>query len=151
MALRKICVQEITNVTKTDAFTATCTSPANSPLSAANPSECNVALYNVAFTTDPIPTISYSYDAQFKYSYMHQGVTFEDFCFINSQSRSITFDSDISSCNCGTAFTMTASATCDPAAITTTPTSVSGPLTFNFTLNNLCAETIICIDDTTCS
>ena len=150
MALRRICVHELTNINKTDSFTATCTNPGHTPSGTSDTPECNIALYNVAFTTNPTPTISFSYDAQFKYSYMQQGVTFDDFCFINNQSRLITFDSDITACDSGTAFTITSSASCDPAAITTTTTSVSAPLNFNFTLHNLCAQTILCIDDTTC-
>ncbi|MBM7854295.1 hypothetical protein JOC37_000668 [Desulfohalotomaculum tongense] len=150
MAIRKICVQEITTLNQTDSFTVTCTTPAHTPVDSAHPPECNVALFNVAFTTNPFPTISFSYCTQLKYAYMEQGTTFESFCNINNQSRSITFDSDVNLCGCDEAFTMTYSATCNPNAITTTATSVSGPVTFSFTLNNLCAQTIICIDDTTC-
>lgn len=149
MTIRRICVQEITNVAQVDAFTVTCTSPAHTPVDLASPSECNAALYNVAFTTNPYPTISYSYDTQLKYAYMQNGTTFEEFCTLLNQSRSITFDSGTTLC-CGNSYTMTSSWTCDPSAITTTSTSVSAPYTFSFTINDLCAQTIICVDDTTC-
>jgi len=150
MAVRRICVQEITDVVQTDAFTVTCTTPAHTPIGQASLSECNVALFNVAFTTNPVPTVAFSYDAQFKYAFLQNGVTFEEFCNVFNQSRCLTFDSGVVDCDCTTAFTITSSGTCDASAITTTPTSVSGPVTFSFTLNNLCAETIICVDDTVC-
>jgi len=149
MTVRRICVQEITDVALTDAFTVTCTNPSQTPVGPASPSECNLALYNVAFTTSPVPTISYSYDVQFKYAFLQNGTTFEEFCNVFNQSRSITFDSGTTSC-CGFSPSMTSSGTCDSAAITTTSTSVAGPVTFAFTVSNLCAQTVICIDDTTC-
>ncbi|KJS21272.1 MAG: hypothetical protein VR72_10975 [Clostridiaceae bacterium BRH_c20a] len=149
MPIRRICVQEITDVENTDAFTVTCTNPTHTPVGQANPSECNVALYNVAFTTNPVPTISYSFDSQFKYAFLQNGVTFEEFCNVFNQSRSITFDSGTTSC-CGLTTSIVSASTCDPTAITTTSTSVSGPVTFAFTVNNLCAQTVICVDDTTC-
>lgn len=149
MTIRRICVQEVTDVAQTETFTVTCTNPAHTPVDIASPSECNAALYSVAFTSNPYPTISYAYDAQLKYAYMQSGVTFEEFCTLVNQARSITFDSGTSLC-CGNSYTLTSSWTCDPSAITTTSTSVSGEFTFDFIINNLCAQTVICIDDTTC-
>lgn len=149
MAIRRICVQEITDVARTEAFTVTCTNPSHTPVGPADPSECNIALYNVAFTTNPVPTISYSYDVQFKYAFLQSGVTFEEFCNVFEQSACLTFDTGTASC-CGFAPSITSSAICNPAAITTTETSVSGPVSFAFTVTNLCAQTIICVDDTVC-
>jgi len=148
MTKRKICVLEVTDVSKTDAFTVTCTTPAHTPCGCGCPGECNIALYSVAFTTTPYPTISYSYDVQWKYSYLQSGTTFEEFCSVYNQSKSITFDSLTTTC-CGLAPSITSSCTCNCAAITTTSTSVAGPVSFAFTINNLCAQTVICIDDTT--
>lgn len=150
MAVRRLCVQEITTINKSESITVTCTDPAHTPVGQATPSECNCALYNVAFTIDAYPTISFSYDVQLKYAYEQSGVTFEDFCDVVGRSGSMTFDEGVTFCTCPQAFTLSSSVSCDATAITTTTTSVSGPVTFSFTLTNLCAQTIICVDDTTC-
>ena len=152
MTIRKICVQEVTDFQETLATTVTCTTPAYTPIAQASPSECNVNLFNVNFAIDPIPTISFSFDAQLKYAYSQSGTTFEDFCNVLGASESITFDSGISFCECPHAFTITSSITCDSASITTTqsPNTVAGQVTFSFSLENLCALTMICVDDTPC-
>lgn len=150
MAVRRICVRELTTVTQTQTLTVTCASPSFTPTGTGNQPECNVNLYNVSFSVSPVPTITFSYDAQFKYTYDLNGGSFEEFCNVLNQSGSIILDAGLGSCTCSDAFTITSSVTCDPTAITTTDTSVAAPVTFNFTLNDLCAETIICVDDTTC-
>lgn len=152
MAIRKICVQEVTSFQETLATTVTCTTPAHTPIGAAFPSECNVSLFNVDFAIAPIPTISFSYDTQLKYACHQSSATFEDFCNVLGASGSITFDSGITFCECPQAFTITSAITCNPASITTTqsPNTVAGHVIFSFSLENLCALTIICVDDTIC-
>ncbi|ABO49933.1 hypothetical protein Dred_1403 [Desulforamulus reducens MI-1] len=149
---RKICVQEITDLNKTHSMTVVCTSPAHTPVGQGDVSECNCLLRNVAFTVNPVPTISFSYDVQFKYSYNYEGGTFEEFCSVMDQSGALTFNSGVGTCDCADAFTMTHAMTSDPAAITWTqsPNTVLGPVTFSFTLQNLCAQTIICVEEGTC-
>jgi hypothetical protein len=151
MATRRLCVNEITSINSTDTFTLTCT-PAYTPVNQADPSECNGVLYNVAFTLNPVPTISYSYDVQLKYAYMNQGTTFERFCYVSDQAGSLTFDDSITAACCGIDPSITYSLICNPAAITTTqnPKTVAGPITLSFTVDNLCASTILCIEDTPC-
>lgn len=152
MAVRKICVQEITTLNRTETFTVTCTTPSFTPIGLGSPSEANAVLYNAAFTISPVPTISFSYDVQFKYAFLQNGGTFEEFCDVLSNSGALTFNTGVTSCDCQDAFSITSSIATDPAAITTTqdPNTVSGPVTVSFTLNNLCAQTIICVEDTIC-
>lgn len=150
MAIRRLCVNEVTSVTSTFSQTVTCTTPAHTPVVGAG-DECNVALYNVAanFGVTP-PTLSFSFDVQFEYLYMNAGVTFNDYCNVLGNSGSITLPTGVTLCCGGTMPLVTSSASCNAAAITTTPTTVSGPVTLSFTVTNLCTQTIICVDDTTC-
>lgn len=150
--MRRICVQEITTINRTDSFTVVCTTPAYTPEAPGNPSETNCRLYNVSLELEPVPTISYSYDVQFKYSFLMGGSTMEHFCDVFGQSGSITFDSSVGLCECPESGSMTYSIVCDPASVTTTqdPNTVSGAVNVSFTVQNLCAQTIICIEDTPC-
>ncbi|MCL5289923.1 MAG: hypothetical protein M1489_02645, partial [Firmicutes bacterium] len=127
MAVRKLCVQEITTLNRTETFTVTCTTPAYTPTGLGNPSEANAVLYNVAFTVNPVPTVSFSYDVQFKYAYSQNGGTFEEFCDVLGNSSAITFNTGVTTCDCQDAFSITSSIATDSAAITTTqsPNSVS--------------------------
>ncbi|MFZ5943000.1 MAG: hypothetical protein ACOYVD_02745 [Bacillota bacterium] len=147
MPVRRIIVQEVTNMNVTDSLTVTCENPLYSPVGPADPSECNVALYNVAFTNNPVPTVAFSYDAQLKYAYLQNGATFEQFCDVLNQSRAVTFEGDVSVCS-DELFSITSSFTNDPSALTTTSSSVACNVTFDFVLNNLCAQTLIAVEDT---
>lgn len=153
MAVRQICVQEITTINRTDSFTVTCTTPVYTPAGPGVPPETNCRLYNVALDLEPVATISYSYDVQMKYAFLLGGSTMEQFCDVFGQSGSITFDSNVGLCNCPESGSMTYSIVCDPASVTTTqdPDTVSGLVNVSFTVQNLCAQTIICIQDTPCS
>ncbi|MBO8127813.1 MAG: hypothetical protein H0Z39_01225 [Peptococcaceae bacterium] len=143
-------MDEVTTITSTLSETVTCTNPAYTPTGPGD--ECNIVLYNIGVNlgTTP-PTLSFSYDAQFEYQYLHEGgATFCDFCDVFGRSGSITLPSGVTVC-CGTTVpSVTYSALCNPGSITTTATSVSGPVTVSFTVTNLCSKTIICVDDTTC-
>jgi len=147
MAIRRLCVDEVTTVASSFTATATCTTPANTPVAAGD--ECAVAVYNIAvnFGATP-PTLSFSYDAQFEYQFSHQGVTFQDYCNAMGNSGSITLPTGTTLCCSATVPSVTSSSSC--GSITTTSTLVSGDITLAFTVDNLCTQTIICVDDTTC-
>ncbi|HIE12884.1 MAG TPA: hypothetical protein EYP63_05600 [Desulfotomaculum sp.] len=150
MAIRKLCVNEVTTIASTFAETVTCTDPAHTPVVGAG-DECGVAVYNVTANLGATPpTLSFSYDAQFEYQYVQQGATFQDFCNVVGSSGSVTLPDSLTLCCGPTVPLVTSSATCDASAITTTATSVSGPVTLSFTVTNLCTQTIICVDDTVC-
>ncbi|HAG07871.1 MAG: hypothetical protein XD69_0037 [Clostridia bacterium 62_21] len=149
MTIRRLCVDEITTVTDTFSQTVTCTNPGFTPIGPGD--ECNVLVYNTAVNlgTTP-PTLSFSFDAQFEYQYEHLGATFLDYCNALGNSGSFTLPTGVTLCCGATVPLVQSSVTCNAAAITTTPTSVSGNVTLSFTVTNLCVQTIICVDDTTC-
>ncbi|MEW6573627.1 MAG: hypothetical protein AB1374_08355 [Bacillota bacterium] len=150
MAIRRLCVNEVTAITSTLSQTVTCTTPAHTPVVGAG-DECNVAVYNVAANLGATPpTLAFSFDVQFEYKYMQSGVTFHDYCTVTGNSGSITLPTGVTLCCGGTMPAVSSSISCNPGAITTTSTSVSGPVTLSFTVTNLCTQTIICVDDTTC-
>jgi hypothetical protein len=148
MAIRRICVNEVTTAAATVAQTVLCSSPAYTPVASGD--ECNVALFNLAVNlgTSP-PTLSFSYSTNAEYQYLQNGTTFEDFCNVLNQSYTYALASGVTSC-CGLSPTATASISCNPSGITTTSTMVQCTVTFAFTVTNLCSSTIICVSDTTC-
>lgn len=146
MAIRRICVNEVTDFTTQSTITVVCTNPTFTPIGAADEVFC--ALYNVSASFGTPPTISFSYDVSIEYQYLNQGVTFEDYCQVTGGSGSVTLPDGATVC-CGAASVLS-SITCNSANITTTPTSVSAAITVTFTLTNLCAQTIICVEDTVC-
>lgn len=149
MATRKICVDEVTTMTKSFSESITCTSPAHTPTSPGD--EARVHLYNVGLDLEANPpNLSFSFDTQFEYHYDGNGATFSDYCTVTGQSGAVTLPEGISPC-CDEAFPpeITSSATCSADSITTTPSSVSGEVSLAFTVTNLCAPTIISIEDTT--
>lgn len=149
MAIRVLCVQEVTTVIEDFSDTVTCTNPSFTPTGVGD--ECNVVVYNVAANLGLVPpTLSFSYDAQFEYVYEHIGATFNDFCNALGNSGSITLPTGTTLCCTATLPSITYSSVCDPGSITTTETMVTGDVTLSFTVSNLCAETIICVDDTPC-
>lgn len=149
VAIRQLCVNEITSVTATVSQTVTCTDPAFTPVGAGN--ECNVALYNVTVDLGATPpTLAFSYDVQFEYQYLTDGgVTFSDYCTVVELSGAVTLPGGTSVC-CAETPAVTYSASCNPGSITTTPTSVSGSIDLSFSVSNLCVPTIICVEDTLC-
>jgi hypothetical protein len=150
MTIRRLCVNEVTTISRTFSQTVTCTDPAHTPVVGAG-DECSIALYNVSINlgTTP-PTLSFSFDSQFEYQYLHAGVTFQDYCNVLGSSGSVTLPTGVTLCCGGTMPTVASSASCNAGAITTTSTSVSGPVTLAFTVTDLCSQTVICVDDTIC-
>lgn len=146
MSIRKLCVNEVTNFTTQSTFTAICGNPSFVPVEKGDEAYCTI--YNVNINWGIPPTISFSYDVSLEYKYLNQGETFSDYCHIMQMSGSVTLP-DVASVCCDT-INILRSITCDPANITTTPTSVSAPVTVTFTITNLCSQTIICVEDTTC-
>jgi len=149
MAIRRLCVQEVTTITESFTEEVICTNPDHTPIGAGD--ECRACLYNVALnlTTTP-PTVAYSYDIQWEYLWDNNGTTFQDYCDVMGQSGSFTLPTSATACDCVDGATVTGSVTCVPGSITTTSTYVSGEMQFDFTVTNLCSQTIICVDDTTC-
>lgn len=149
MAIRRLCVNEVTAIVRTFSQTVTCTTPAFTPVGPGD--ECSIALYNVNTNLGAVPpTLSFSYDVQFEYQYSHAGATFQDYCNAMGNSGSVTLPTGVTVC-CGTTMPLvTSSPSCGAGAITTTPTSVAGPVSLSFTVTNLCTPTIICVDDTIC-
>lgn len=147
MAIRMLCVNEITTVTENFSATAVCVDPAHTPVVGPG-TQCSSVFYNVALNP---PVLTFSFDAQFEYQYLNQGCTFMDFCDVFGMSGTIDIAADgLTSC-CGVTPSVSfISCTCDPLSITTTPTSVAGVIGTTFTITNLCVPTIICVDDTTC-
>ncbi|MFZ5898314.1 MAG: hypothetical protein ACOYU7_03885, partial [Bacillota bacterium] len=79
MAIRRICVDEVTTLSTTFSETITCTNPAFTPVGPGK--VCNAVLYNVGVNLDSTPmTLSFSFDAQFEYEYEHAGSIFRDYC-----------------------------------------------------------------------
>lgn len=148
MAIRRICVDEVTSSVVTFSETITCTEPSFTPVTGAG-DECHAILDNVQldFSTSP-PTLSFSFGAQFEYAYRLDSSTFYDYCNVFNQSGSTNITSGTTNC-CGTP-QIEYAINCDPANITTTETTVTGVVDFAFTVSNLCISTIICVDDTTC-
>jgi len=150
MTVRKLCANEITSVVKTLTEKVTCTTPVYSPVKPGNC--CRVAMYDVKVNLGTVPpTLSFCYDAQIEYQYLNADCTFLDYCLIQRQCGSIDLSPGLTPC-CGqmTPPTVTCSVTCDPASITVTPTSVSAEISLSFTVSDLCAPTIVCVDDVGC-
>jgi len=150
MTVRKLCAHEITSIVQSLTETVTCSTPAFTPVGPGN--ACNVALYNVNLNLGSTPpTLSFSFDAQLAYQFLNAGATFLDFCLIHGRSGSISLPPGITAC-CGGPLppAVTFAAGCDARTITTTPTSVSADVTLSFTVSDLCAPTIICVEDATC-
>lgn len=151
MPIRKICVDEVTTINNTFSETVTCTEPNHTPTAAGD--ECNVHVYNMGLDLSSTPpSLSFSFDAQFGYQFHDSScATFNDFCNIMGNSGSVTLPAGATVCCDGDVPTdIEASADCDSTNITTTPTSVSGPVSLSFTVTNLCTPTILCVEDTTC-
>ncbi|MEJ6949876.1 hypothetical protein [Natronospora cellulosivora (SeqCode)] len=151
MAIRQICVSEVTNLTTDYAETITCTNPGHTPTAAGD--DCNIHVYNVGLNLNTTPpTLSFSFDSQFQYKFHDDScATFNDYCNVMGSTGSITLPTGVTLC-CDGAISpeIQASASCDAGQITTTETSVSGPVSLAFTITNLCAPTIICVEDTDC-
>ncbi|MFW6386824.1 MAG: hypothetical protein ACOCZM_02510 [Bacillota bacterium] len=97
------------------------------------------------------PTLSFSFDAQLEYQFEDEtGGTFNDYCNVLGNSGSVELPPGSTVCDGETVTDIEASADCDSNNITTTPNSVSGPVSLSFTVNNLCAPTILCVEDTMC-
>lgn len=147
MTVRKLCVNEVTSVVKQVTDKVTCEHPCYSPAGPGH--SCGVALYNVTANLGNVPpTLSFSYDAQLEYQYLNAGATFLDYCLLQGQNGSLDLPLGLTACS-GEAVppSVTWTATCHPTSITTTPTSVSGEVTLSFTVSELCAPTIICVED----
>ncbi|HUW64249.1 MAG TPA: hypothetical protein VMW83_06090 [Spirochaetia bacterium] len=149
MAIRQLCVNEMTSIVEKLSERVTCATPAFSPV---GPGEhCTIALYNVTVNMAGVPpTLSFSFDTQFEYEYLNEGTKFRDFCTIVGKSGSLPLPLGLTAC-CGTTEPqVTYSANCDPRSITTTPTTVSGEINLSFTVHNLCAPTVVCVEDAKC-
>lgn len=150
MAITQICAEQVNTVNTTFAATVTCSSPAFTPVAAGT--DCQVSVYNVALNTATSPvTLAFSFDANFEYGYMDQGITFSDYCRVAGQTGSVTLTDGLSLCGCGLVPTFQYSYTCNAAAITTTPTMVQGPISVAFTVSNLCSPTVFCVDSVACT
>lgn len=150
MAIVQLCAEQVSTVAQTYAATVTCDNPTYPPVGAGE--HCNLVVYNVALNTVTSPmTLSFSFDTQFKYRYLSHGVTFADYCMVNGQSGAVTLPSGLEICNCGLTPTYQVAYTCDPSSITTTSTMVRGPVSFAFTVSNLCTPTVFCVDSVECS
>jgi hypothetical protein len=149
MTVRKICVDEVTTLNETYSETVTCTDPSHTPIDAGD--ECRVHVYNENINLNN-NTLSFSFEAEFEYEYeTSAGATFTDDCIISDQSDSLTIPSGVNLCCGATTPNINTAVSCDSTAITTTTTSVSGPVFVSFSIDNLCVPTIICVDDTTCT
>ena len=147
MAIRKICVNEVTSVPSTFSRLVFCPNPNYTPTGPGD--ESRVALFNVALNTGTTPpTIAFSYSSNMEYSFTQGGTTFMDYCDVLGLSGSVTLSSGVSTC-CG--FTPSVTYTSSITGITTTSTFVEGTVNFAFTVSNLCSPTVICVDDTTCA
>ncbi|RPF49893.1 hypothetical protein EDD75_0719 [Thermodesulfitimonas autotrophica] len=149
MAIRKLCVEEITTIGLNWTETLTCTNPAHTPVGPGD--ECNAHIYGVTVDLSTVPpTLSFTCDAQFEYQYLQDGATFQDYCNILSSQCSTQLPAGVHVCCGQTLPSVTYSVACSPGSITTTPTYVAGQLSYAFTIDNLCSYTIICVDDTIC-
>jgi len=150
MAITQICAEQVNAVEATFSATVTCGSPQFTPIGAGN--NCRMAVYNVALNTGTSPaTLAFSFDSEFEYQFMNQGVTFNDYCVVNGESGSVTLTEGLGLCGCGLTPTFQYSYTCNAAAITTTPTMVQGPVSIAFTVTNLCSPTVFCVDTVSCT
>ncbi len=150
MTVRKLCANEITSVVKSLTERVICATPGYTPVQPGN--SCRVALYDVKANLGAVPpTLTFSFDAQIEYQYLNAGATFLDYCLIQGQSGSVDLPPGLTAC-CGQTVppTVTYAATCNPGSITTTPTSVSAEITLSFTVSDLCAPTVVCVEDVTC-
>lgn len=145
MAIRTICVNEVTSVPSTFSSLVVCSNPTHTPTGAGD--ERRVALFNVALNTGTTPpTIAFSYSTNMEYSFTQGGTTFMDYCDVLGLSGSVTLASGVGTCCSLTpSITYTAAIT----GITTTSTMVEGTVNFAFTVGNLCSPTIIAVVDTT--
>lgn len=151
MAIRKLCVDEVTTITKSFSQTVTCTNPDHTPTAPGD--ECRVHVYNVGLNLGASPpTLAFSFDSQFEYKYHEANCgTFHDYCDVMGKSGSVTVPSGATICCDGSISPqIESSVDCNPGSITTTASSVSGSVSMSFTVTNLCTPTVICVDDTTC-
>jgi len=150
MAIVQICAEQVTSVAQTYAATVTCGNPTYTPVGAGD--ECKMVVYNVALNTASSPmTLSFSFDVEFEYLFLNQGVSFGDYCVVPNQSGSVTLpDSGLEICNCGLTPTYQVAYTCNPGSITTTSTMVQGPVNLAFTVSNLCTPTVFCVSTVAC-
>ena len=148
MAVRRICVNELTTLLREYEETITCTNPNYPPVGAGN--QCRIVVYNLDLDLEAsTPSLSFSFDVQWEYEFEHLGVVFLDFCSAPGNSGSLTLPEGLTIC-CGLEPDIEVEPLCDAGGITTTPTSVSGDIAIAFTINNLCFTTIICVDDVEC-
>lgn len=149
MTVIQICAEQVSTLSATYAATITCDTPGHTPVGAGD--ECHISVYDVNLDTASSPmTLSFSFNCEFEYQYLDHGVTFCDYCYINGQSGSVTLTSGLTLCNCGLTPTYEYSYSCDATAITTTSTMVQGPVSVAFTVTNLCAPTLVCVDTVAC-
>jgi hypothetical protein len=170
MPIVKICCNEVTCLSYTFTKTVVCDDPQHTPVGPG--CDSNVCCYNagIDFKTSP-PTLCFSYDAQFEYAFkkkVHHSdrsesdqdpdyrfggnpCTFLDFCNAIGNSARIALPDGVTLCSAGCGDPeVSCSAACDPESITTTPTSVSGNITIQLTVSNLCVPTFVCVETVPC-
>lgn len=148
-SLLKICALEVITINVTAQKEVASSHIAHTPVGPG--ANCNVCCYNAAFNPNTTPpTLGFSFDAQLEYQYEDQpGCTFLDFCDIVGNSACLSLPDGLTICPCGSPLPV-CSATCISESITTTPTTVSGIVSFSIAVANLCAPTVICIQTCQC-
>lgn len=147
MTLRKISVEEVSNIKVLKHGNVICNSPSHTPAYKGNHTQSVIYDCNYDFTVDP-PEITFQYDVELEYLYSIHGTTFSDYCEAFGNTGTVALPSGSTLCD-GTS-TIIASITAPVSSITTTPNSVSASFTANFTVTNLCTQTLICINDVNC-
>jgi hypothetical protein len=151
MALRKICVNEVTTINMSQNQNATSSSLQGTPVAVAP--TCQTCIYNQNWNwgTTP-PSITFSYDANIGYKYISVGgETFTDLAPAQGLTGSIILPTGSSTCLCGGGPTFTTAISCFPASITYTATDVSISLVVGASVDGFCAPTFMCVDVTTTS
>lgn len=147
MAVIRICAEEVTATAPTFNQDMTCGNPDHPPVGPGTQS--NVAVYNMALNLAASPPqICFSYDVELEYQYLNQGVTFMEFCHMNGNSTCLDLPDGLTLCTCG----ITPSYTASPSSsvLSATPTSVTGSVQIDFSIDDLCVPTSFCIDTVTC-
>ena len=147
MAIIRICAEEVSSINENFAQSLTCTDPGYTPVGPGT--DANAAVYNVSvdLATSP-PQLCFSYDVQLEYQYLNNGVTFLEFCHINDNSSCLALPESLTLCVCGLlpTFSFNSAVTVTGA----TPTSVSGDLSIDFSVSDLCVPTSFCVSTTDC-
>ena len=149
MAVKRICVNEITSVNISKAQDVTCC-PTCSMLNGTIVGvgdECEAFFVGTPTLSPDLSQISFTFLSNFEFIVRNHMGTISDYCFtVTNETLPVPGNATIC---CGQSPLINSTISCAPA-YTFSNTCVTGTITKGFTIDNLCIPTIICVDTTQC-